>query len=219
MKQAFGIGIPRTLEDVCNPRHLALLVYDMQVGIKSQIKEGDVIAARVLQALDAARAARVRVFFTRHMSLPKELMGAFQYRMAMAWQGVDDPGKVVPWFLRDTPGFALVPELQPLSSEAIFDKITMSAFEGTPLAIALRDCGIAAVAICGIAMEVGIEPTARHAADLGFIPVIIADACGAGQADAAKRSLESLTFAGDPLITNAAAFCRLIARPDPLRVS
>jgi len=219
MKQAFGIGIPRTLEDVCNPRHLALLVYDMQVGIKSQIKEGDVIAARVLQALDAARAARVRVFFTRHMSLPRELMGAFQYRMAMAWQGVDDPGKVVPWFLRDTPGFALVPELQPLSSEAIFDKITMSAFEGTPLAIALRDCGITAVAICGIAMEVGIEPTARHAADLGFIPVIIADACGAGQADAAKRSLESLTFAGDSLITNVAAFCRLIARPDPLRVS
>ena len=219
MKQAFGIGIARTLEDVCNPRHLALLVYDMQVGIKSQIKEGDVIAARVLQALDAARAARVRVFFTRHMSLPRELMGAFQYRMEMAWQGVDDPGKVVPWFLRDTPGFALVPELQPLSSEAIFDKITMSAFEGTPLAIALRDCGIAAVAICGIAMEVGIEPTARHAADLGFIPVIIADACGAGQADAAKRSLESLTFTGDSLITDAAEFCRLIARPDPLRVS
>jgi nicotinamidase-related amidase len=219
MKQAFGIEIARTLEDVCNPRHLALLVYDVQVGIKSQIKGGDVIIARVRQALDAARAARVRVFFTRHMSLPKELMGAFQYRMAMAWQGVDDPGKVVPWFLRDTPGFALVPELQPLSSEAIFDKITMSAFEGTPLAIALRDCGITAVAICGIAMEVGIEPTARHAADLGFIPVIIADACGAGQADAAKRSLEGLTFAGDSLMTDAAAFCRLIARPDPLRVS
>ena len=210
MKQAFGIEIARTLEDVCNPRHLALLVYDVQVGIKSQMKEGDVIAARVRQALDAARAARVRVFFTRHMSLPKELMGAFQYRMAMAWQGVDDPGKVVPWFLRDTPGFALVPELQPLSSEAIFDKITMSAFEGTPLAIALRDCGITAVAICGIAMEVGIEPTARHAADLGFTPVIIADACGTGHENAAKRSLDSLAFDSDSLITDTSEFCRLL---------
>src|SRR5262249_54589069 len=134
MKQALGMEIARTLEDVCNPRHLALLVYDMQVGIKSQIKEGDVIAARVRQALDAARAARVRVFFTRHMSLPKELMGAFQYRMAMAWQGVDDPGKVVPWFLRDAPRFEIVPEIRPISSEAIFDKLTMSAFERTPLA-------------------------------------------------------------------------------------
>ena len=210
MRQAFGIDIPSALEDVCHPRRMALLVYDMQVGIKSQVEGGDIIVARVREVLEAARAAGVRIFFTRHMSLPKELMGAFQYRMAMAWQRVDDPEKVVPWFLRDTPGFALVPELRPLPSEAIFDKITMSAFEGTPLALALRDCGITAVAIAGIAMEIGIEPTARHAADLGLIPVIIADACGAGQAAAAKRSLESLAFAGDALITDTAAFCRLM---------
>jgi nicotinamidase-related amidase len=211
MKQAFGIGIPGTLEDVCNPRCMALLIYDMQVRIKSQIKGGDVVVANVRQVLEAARLAHVRVFFTRHMSLPKELMGVFQYRIAMAWQGVDDPEKVVPWFLRDTPGFAILPELKPLPSEAIFDKITMSAFEGTPLQIALRDCGISAVAIAGIAMEVGIEPTARHAADLGLIPVIIADACGAGDADAAKRSLESLAFTGDALITDSATFCRLLS--------
>jgi len=32
--------------------------------------------------------------------------------------------------LRDAPGFHLIPEMNPLPSEAIFDKITMSAFEG-----------------------------------------------------------------------------------------
>ena len=210
MKQAFGLDIPRTLDEVCDRRRLALLVYDMQVGIKSQVREGDAIVAKVRQVLEAARAAGVRVFFTRHMSLPKELMGAFQYRMAMAWQRVDDPEKVVPWFLRDSPGFAIVPELQPRASEAIFDKIAMSAFEGTPLNMALRDCGITAIALAGIAMEIGIEPTARHAADLGFVPVIVADACGAGHADAARRSLDSLAFAGDALITSTAEFCRAI---------
>jgi hypothetical protein len=133
MKQIFGIEIPRTLEDVCQPRRLALLVYDMQVGITSQVKDGDLIVERVARTLEAAREAGVRVVFTRHMSLPKELMGAFAYRMAMAWQHLDDPEKVAPWFLRDSPGFALVPDLQPLPSEAAFDKITMSAFEGTPL--------------------------------------------------------------------------------------
>jgi biuret amidohydrolase len=211
MKEAFGIDISTTLEEVCTPRRLALLVYDMQVGIKGQIKQGDLIVSKVQQVLNAARAARVRVFFTRHMSLPKELMGAFQYRMAMAWQNVDDPEKVTPWFLRDTPGFAILPELTPLPSEAVLDKITMSAFEGTPLSIAVRDCGISAVAVVGIAMEVGIEPTARHAADLGLIPVIIADACGAGHADAAKRSVESLAFAGDTLITDTKTFCQVLS--------
>jgi nicotinamidase-related amidase len=114
--------------------------------------------------------------------------------------------------LRDTPGFAILPELQPLPSEAIFDKLAMSAFEGTPLAFAIRDCGITAIAMAGIAMEIGIEPTVRHAADLGFVPVVITDACGAGHADAAKRSLESLAFAGDAWFTDTATFCRLIGR-------
>jgi Amidases related to nicotinamidase len=210
MKRAFGIEIPHSLEDVCNPKRLALLVYDMQAGIKSQVKEGDSIVAKISQILHAARAANTRIFFTRHMSLPKELMGAFQFRMAMAWQRVDDPEKVQPWFLRDTPGFAIVPELQPLASEAIFDKLAMSAFEGTPLAFALRDCGVTAVAVVGIAMEIGIEPTVRHAADLGFVPIVITDACGAGHPDAAKRSLDSLAFAGDAWFTNTTTFCRLI---------
>ena len=212
MKQAFGIDIPHSLEDVCSPKRLALLVYDMQVGIKAQVKEGDAIVAKISQVLEAARTAHTRIFFTRHMSLPQELMGAFQFRMAMTWQRVDDPEKVGPWFLRDTPGFAIVPELQPLPSEAIFDKLAMSAFEGTPLAFALRDCGITAIAVAGIAMEIGIEPTVRHAADLGFVPVVVTDACGAGHADAAKRSLESLAFVGDALFTDTETFCRLISR-------
>jgi nicotinamidase-related amidase len=211
MKHINALEVPTTLEDVCDPRRLALLVYDMQVGITSQLKDSDAIIAKVKQVLTAARSAGVRTFFSRHMSLPKELMGAFQYRMAMAWQRVEDPAAVKPWFLRDSPGFAIIPEFAPLASEAIFDKLAMSAFEGTPLEFALRDCGISALAIVGIAMEIGIEPTARHAADLGLIPVIIADACGAGHADAAKRSLESLAFAGDGMITDVARFCELMA--------
>ena len=36
----------------------------------------------------------MRVFFTRHMTLPTELMGISQLRMAMAWQRLDDPAHV-----------------------------------------------------------------------------------------------------------------------------
>jgi len=199
MQRAFGLNIPQTLEDVCDPARMALIVYDMQVGIVKQIKNGQQITDHVRQVLDAARAARIRTFFTRHMSLPKELMGT--------WQRVGSPDEVKPWFVRDSPGFQLVPELQPLPSEAIFDKIAMSAFEGTPLNMALRDCGIGAFVIVGIAMEIGIEPTARHGADLGYIPVIVKDACGFGHADAAERSLASLQFSGDVMFTNVDALC------------
>src|ERR1700723_3252825 len=69
----------------------------------------------------------------------------------MAWQGKDEPDSVAPWFLRDAPGFQIVSELTPMPDEAVFDKITMSAFEGTPLTLALRDCGILSFAIPEIA--------------------------------------------------------------------
>jgi biuret amidohydrolase len=213
MEHAFGLSIPRTLEGVCNPQRMALVVYDMQVGILSQIKESQPIITRVSQVLQAARKADIRIFFSRHMSLPKELMGVFQLRTAMAWQRANSVEQVQPWFLRDSPGFQLIPELSPLPDEAIFDKITMSAFEGTFLDIALRDCGINAVAIVGVAMEVGIEPTVRHAADLGYIPVVVTDACGAGHEEAAQRSIASLTYAGDALMTDVETICRLFHKP------
>lgn len=212
MQRAFGLDIPQTLEDLCDPARLALVVYDMQVGIVKQIENGQQITGRVVQVLEAARKAGIRVFFTRHMSMPKELMGVSQFRMAMAWQKVKSPDEVKPWFLRDTPGFQLIPEMNPLPSEAIFDKISMSAFEGTPLDMALRDCGIRAFAIVGIALEIGIEPTARHGADLGYIPVIVKDACGFGHRDAADRSLASLEFAGDALLTNVDTLCAQLRR-------
>lgn len=212
MQRAFGLEIPQTLDEVCDPGSLALIVYDMQVGIISQIANGCEITDKVLRVLESARKAGIRIFFTRHMSLPKELMGVFQLRMGMAWQRVKSVDEVKPWFLRDSPGFHLIPEMTPRPSEAIFDKITMSAFEGTPLDIALRDCGVKAFAIVGVAMEIGIEPTVRQGADLGYIPVVVKDACGFGHRDAAERSLASLEFAGDSLMTDVETICAQLAR-------
>lgn len=210
-----ALDIPTSLEELLDPRRVALLVYDMQVGIARQVKARESIVGEIQQLLQSARTAKIRTFFTRHMSLPRELMGSMQYRTAMAWQRKQDPAQVQSPFLRDSPGFAIIPELQPVASEAVFDKITMSAFEGTPLTIALRDCGIRAVVLVGVALEVGIEPTARHAADQGIVPIIVRDACGHGNAEAAERSLQALTFAGDSVITDASAVREIWARHPP----
>jgi len=210
MQRAHGLQVPQSLEEVCDPRRLALIVYDMQVGIIDHIRDGAAVTANVSEVLRAARDAGVRIFFSRYMSLPNELMGVFQLRMAMAWQRVSAVEEVRPRFLRDSAGFQLVREVIPLTSEAVFDRITMSAFEGTPLDIALRDCGINAFLIVGAAMEVGIEPTVRHGADLGYIPVVVTDACGCGHAEAAERALASLRYAGDALFTDVAEICDVL---------
>jgi len=86
----------------------------------------------------------------------------------------------------------------------------MSAFEGTFLDTALRDCGINAFLIVGVAMEVGIEPTVRHGADLGYIPIVVSDACGSGHAEAGERASANLRYAGDTLFTDVAEICDML---------
>jgi biuret amidohydrolase len=213
MQHHRNLPIPDSLAEACHPDRLALLVYDMQVGVVGQLADGPEVTQRVGQVLEAARRAGVRVFFIRYMTLPTELMGISQLRTAMAWQRKDRVEDVVSPFPRESPGFQLVPELAPRESEAVFDRLSISAFEGTPLGFALRDAQIAAFAIVGVAMEVGIEPTVRHGADLGLIPVVVTDACGAGNPAAAKRSLDALAFAGDAILTDISTITRLLARP------
>src|ERR1700674_4883922 len=43
MQRAFGLSIPQTLDDACDPARLALVVYDMQVGIVNQIENAQQI--------------------------------------------------------------------------------------------------------------------------------------------------------------------------------
>jgi biuret amidohydrolase len=210
MEKVFGLEIPENLEEACELNRTALVIYDMQAGIFSQLSNGSEITSQVVKVLHAAREAGLRIFFMRHMSLPNELSGVFQLRTAKAWQRATSVKDVKPWFLRDSPGFQLIPEMTPLPSEAIFDKITMSAFESTPLDIALRDCGIQTVIIVGVATEIGIEPTIRHAADLGYIPVVVTDACGAGNEAAGQRAIASLRFMGDAFFSTVEEICRIL---------
>jgi nicotinamidase-related amidase len=211
MDQRNGLEVPETLEEICRPDRLGLLIYDMQVGILGQIADADEVVAKVNEALDAARAAGVRTYFTRHVTLPVELMGTAQLRMWRNWQRVERVEDVTSPFLPDAPQTQIVAELAPTAKEAVFDKLTLSAFAGTPLELALRGADVQALAIAGVATEIGIEPTVRHAGDLGFIPVVLTDACAPGNAEAGDRAIEALRFLGDAVLTDVAPFSAALA--------
>ena len=211
MDQRNGLEVPETLDEICRPDRLAMLIYDMQVGILGQIADADRVVAKVKEALDAARAAGVRTYFTRHVTLPVELMGVAQLRMWRTWQQVERIEDVTSPFLPDAPQTQIVAELAPTEKEAVLDKLTLSAFAGTPLELALRGAEVRALVIAGVATEIGIEPTVRHAGDLGFIPVVLTDACAAGNAEAGDRAIEGLRFLGDAVLTDVAQFGAALA--------
>jgi biuret amidohydrolase len=211
MQTAFGLNIPTTLEDICNPQKMALLVYDMQVGIAAQLPNSVQFIQQVKKVVDAARSQQMRVFFSRHTTLPTTVAGVAQLKGAMALQRVTNAADVQPNFLPGSAAQAIVPELAPLASEVAFDKLMMSAFVGSYLDLALRDARIEAVAIVGAVLEFGIEPTMRNAADLGYSSLLITDACYSFSDQNRSRSISNLQSVG--LMTDTDTFVRTLSQP------
>jgi nicotinamidase-related amidase len=215
MTEAYGLSIPDRLFDVCAPKRCAVIIYDLQNGIISQISSGRQIVERSRVLLDAARLGGYRVFFTRHMSLPNAVAGVGQLRRAMVWQGKQRPEETRPFFLQGSPPWEIASELGPKEGEVIVDKITMSAFEGTFLNLAMRDAHLDCFIIAGIALEVGIGPTVRHALDLNLCPVLVTDACGSKTVDAREKMMDTLKETGEILaVSSAEVLSAMKAAPD-----
>ena len=210
MPDVRGLSIPVQLAELCRPSRTALIVYDMQVGVVSQIDEGQAITARCVDLLATARNGGYPVYFTRHRWLPNRLAGVGQLRRAMIGHHTDDPMSVAPPFSPGSPGFEIVSELTPREDECVIDKITMSAFEATFLDIAMRDAKLESFIIAGIALEVGIGPTVRQALDLNYIPVVVSDACGAKTAQNKDRVLTEFADTGEVIVVDSKTLLPLL---------
>lgn len=145
-------------------------------GFLANVQDRDGLVQRIRTVLDTARSVGVPVLYVRHVSVPPTHMGVGALRTAMAWQCVDQADAVTSAFPPDAPHSQLVHELAPAAGEPVFDKLGMSALVGTPLEAGLCARAITTLVLVGAVLEIGIEPTARHAADLGFLPVVVADA-------------------------------------------
>ena len=194
VQRAFGMDVPESVAEMCQPSRAAVLVYDAQVGILAHVRDRGFVLTQIRRVVEAARGAGVPVLYVRHVSVPPSHMGIGALRTAMAWQRVERIEDVRSTFPPDASHAQLVDELKPEAGEPVFDKLGMSAFVGTPLEVVLRDRGVITLILVGAVLEIGIEPTARHAADPGFLPVVVEDACGVVDGDAAARSLASLDY-------------------------
>jgi nicotinamidase-related amidase len=208
--EVFGFSVPTQVEQLADPSRTALIIYDMQVGIVSQIAEGPAVLRKCLELVAAARESGYRIIFTRHMWLPLRAAGVGQLRRSMIWQRTEDSGKLVTPFLPGSAPWQIAAELNPRCDDVLMDKITMSAFTGTFLDIALRDARIESFIIAGIALEVGIGPTVRHGADLNYIPIVITDACGSMTQELKDETLHSFEATGEVISVTTTQITSLI---------
>ena len=126
------------------------------------------VIPRAQALLEWARARGMLVCHTRVEYRADGLDGGVFFRKVPALKA----------FCSGNPLGEVVPELAPTAEEPVITKQYASAFFGTSLASTLRAQGIDCVLLAGMSTSGCVRASGVDALQHGFIPVVIADACG-----------------------------------------
>ena len=184
------------LADVAAPSHTALLVIDMQndfcaVGgyidksVKADVSGCPAVAEAINVAVDAARAAGVRIVWVRANYEPKFLAAPMLARNAA--RGLAD----VVCCEGGTWGFDFY-RMEPRKGEHFVEKHCFDAFHDTPLDDLLHSLGVKTIICTGVVTNVCVESTLRSGYFRGYYVVVPQDCVGGPFKDLHEATLKNV---------------------------
>jgi nicotinamidase-related amidase len=138
-----------------------LLIIDIQrdyfPGGAYPLVEPEAAAEAARSVLDSFRAAGDPVIHMKHV-----------------WDAPDAE------FMRPgTEGIEIHPAFEPADGELVLEKASPNSFVDTRLEEELRERGTEGLVVAGMMSSMCVDATVRAAADLGFSPTVVHDACAA----------------------------------------
>ncbi|MCC6473159.1 MAG: cysteine hydrolase [Burkholderiales bacterium] len=189
-----GKKVPSTLAEIVDPRHTALVLWDMQAGIAPRAFNHEALLPRLRTFAAQARARKVPVFYSiqADLDLATEETGVWM-KVRAKRAGLPDPAQLLPSRI-DPKRESIVPELSPQPGDTVFRKRRPNGFHGTDLDLILRNRGIRAIILGGVSTEAGVEATARSARDLGYEVVVLSDGTGSLSREAHELALRLMSL-------------------------
>ncbi len=167
-------------------------MWDMQNGLAGKASNLDLIKVNAKLLLDTADKHQIPVFWSKHILPSLDLITDPFLMFLMKKQKVSDPNMLVETMKDGMFDAQYLDGLEPRRGHIVLEKSQPSFFIDTPLDLRLKTLGIKTLVFAGVATDIGIEFTCRHAASLGYFSVVAEDACGSYTDVAHQRSLDFL---------------------------
>jgi len=181
--------IPLKLDDFLEPQRAVLIMWDMQKGLAGKAPDSKSIVENARLLVEQADRLKIPVIWSRHIAPPFEMtVGPFMLWL-MLKQKVDHPSKLKPAMQRGMEETDYIDGFGPADHHMIIEKSQPSFFIDTPLAARMKAMDRDTIIIGGVATDIGVEFTCRHAAAIGIYAVVAEDACGAYSQEAQDRSM------------------------------
>ncbi|MBF0505930.1 MAG: cysteine hydrolase [Nitrospirae bacterium] len=185
------IAVYQTLAEIVDPAHSCLVVWDVQNGLVDRIFDKEKFIGN-LKALIHALRGKMPVVYTLITPPPKGFQSSWQLYSLMRRFNVKDIDKIPPFMAPGSREREIPEELKPGEGDVVLNKPAASIFMGTNFENMMRSRGITTLIFTGIATEIGIESSARDAANRGFYPVVVSDCVSSMDKEAHERSLKNL---------------------------
>jgi len=187
-----GMEILETLDEVIDPKHTALLLWDLTQGAAANAFNAATVAQNTRKLLSAARKRRVLTLFARQSNPGWEHASPALIRMRMKQLRLKNIAAYRRAYQKRTAAGRWLGGLTPGDRDIVFEKSLPNAFMGTTFEWWLQKHSIKTLLLAGVALETGIDGTARTAVDRGYYTVILRDCAGSPFEDTYRAALDSL---------------------------
>ena len=192
MKKINGIILYESLREIVEPEHTGLVVWDVQNGLVDRIFNKEEFMTNLKYFIEKLRG-KMPIVYTLITPPPRNFTSAWQLFAQMRRFKVDDVNKL-PFFMAAGSQDREIPEaVKPHGDDIVLEKPSASIFFGTNFEYMMRSRKIDTLIFTGIATEMGIESSARDAANRGFYPVVVKDCVSSPDKDAHESSLKNMT--------------------------
>lgn len=191
MQQVNGVVVYENLQEIVDPKHSCLVVWDVQNGLVDRSFNKEEFLANLKNFIEKLRN-KMPVVYTLITPVTRGFDSGWRYYSAMRRFNVTDVSKIPPFMAIGSKEREIPEVVLPQGSDIVIDKPAASIFIGTNFEFMMRNRGITTLIFTGIATEVGIDSSARDAGNRGFYPVIVSDCVSSGDRESHERSLATL---------------------------